>query len=60
MGGMIAQEFAIKHPNRIATLTSMMSSGYIEDPELPQISGDIAWQLIRIALKYGILGVCRT
>ena len=56
MGGMIAQEFAIKHPDRITTLTSMMSSGYIVDPELPPISGDIAWQLIRIALKYSILG----
>lgn len=56
MGGMIAQELAINHPERAATITSMMSSGYIEDPELPQISGDIAWQLIRIALKYGILG----
>ena len=56
MGGMIAQEFAIKHPGRIATLTSMMSSGYIEDPELPPISGEIAWQLIRIAIKYGVVG----
>ncbi|MGK7392486.1 MAG: alpha/beta fold hydrolase [Candidatus Cyclobacteriaceae bacterium M2_1C_046] len=55
MGGMIAQELAINHPDRVASLTSMMSSGYIEDPELPQISSAIAWQLIRISLKYGII-----
>lgn len=56
MGGMIAQELAINHPNRVASLTSVMSSGYIEDPELPQISSDIAWQLIKTSLKYGIMG----
>ncbi len=56
MGGMIAQELAINHPNRLASLTSVMSSGYIEDPELPQISSDIAWQLIKTSLKYGIMG----
>jgi pimeloyl-ACP methyl ester carboxylesterase len=56
MGGMIAQELAINHPDRILTLTSMMSSGYIEDPELPQISSEIALELIKSALKYGIVG----
>ncbi|MFK7848932.1 MAG: alpha/beta fold hydrolase [Rhodothermales bacterium] len=56
MGGMIAQEIAISHPDRTRSLISMMSSGYIEDPALPQISGDIAWELIRTALKYGIIG----
>ncbi len=56
MGGMIAQELAINHPDRIVSLTSMMSSGYIEDPELPKISSSIAWQLIKISLKYGIIG----
>ncbi len=55
MGGMIAQELAINHPERVASLTSIMSSGYIEDPELPQISSGIAWQLIRTSLKYGII-----
>jgi pimeloyl-ACP methyl ester carboxylesterase len=33
MGGMIAQEMAIHHPNRVRTLTSIMSS--TGDPELP-------------------------
>jgi pimeloyl-ACP methyl ester carboxylesterase len=56
MGGMIAQELTINHPDRVRSLTSMMSSGYIEDPELPSISGKIAFELIKTALKYGIIG----
>lgn len=56
MGGMIAQELVIHHPERAASLTSIMSSGYIEDPELPAISSEIAWKLIRASLKYGLTG----
>jgi pimeloyl-ACP methyl ester carboxylesterase len=56
MGGMIAQELAINHTDRVVSLTSMMSSGYIEDPELPKISSHIALELIKTALKYGIIG----
>ena len=56
MGGMIAQELAINHPDRIASLTSMMSSGFIEDPELPKISTDVTYELIKVSLKYGIIG----
>lgn len=56
MGGMIAQEFAIEHTDRVKSLTSMMSSGYVEDPELPAISGKIAKELIKVSLKYGIAG----
>ncbi len=56
MGGMIAQEMAIKHPNRVQTLTSIMSSGDIFDQDLPPISSEIAIELIKVAAKYGILG----
>ncbi len=56
MGGMIAQELAINHPERVASLTSIMSSGFIEDPELPKISSDVVWELIKVSLKYGIIG----
>ncbi len=56
MGGMIAQELAINHPQRINSLSSIMSSGYITDPELPKISGEIAKELIKVSLKYGIVG----
>jgi len=59
MGGMIAQELAINHPERVATLNSIMSSGYIEDPALPPISSAVAWNLVKVALKYGIIGTDR-
>jgi pimeloyl-ACP methyl ester carboxylesterase len=56
MGGMIAQELAIHHPDRVRTLTSMMSSGFIQDPELPPISSQVAGELIRYYLRYGLVG----
>ena len=56
MGGMIAQEMGIKHPDRVQSLTSIMSSGDIFDKELPSISSEIAIELIKVAGKYGILG----
>lgn len=56
MGGMIAQEIAIRYPNRVTTLTSVMSSCYLEDPDLPPISSEVAWSLIKVSLKYGLTG----
>ena len=56
MGGMIAQELVIQHPDRAASLTSIMSSGNIFDPELPPISSSVAYDLIKVSLKYGIIG----
>lgn len=56
MGGMIAQQLAINHPEKVATLTSIMSSGFIEDPDLPPISSEVAWELIKVSLKYGLVG----
>jgi pimeloyl-ACP methyl ester carboxylesterase len=38
MGGMIAQEIAIQHPSKVASLTLMMTSGFISDPDLPGIT----------------------
>lgn len=35
MGGMIAQEMAICYPEKVASLTLMMTSGYVGDPDLP-------------------------
>ncbi len=56
MGGMIAQEMAINHLNRVLSLTSIMSSGDVFDSSLPPISSDVAIELIKVAAKYGILG----
>lgn len=38
MGGMIAQEIAINHPNKVQSLTLMMTSGYVADPDLPGLT----------------------
>ncbi|MEO0575916.1 MAG: alpha/beta hydrolase [Pseudomonadota bacterium] len=44
MGGMIAQLVAIRHPHRVASLTSIMST--TGNKRLPQASKEIAQQLI--------------
>ena len=38
MGGMIAQEIAIRYSERVMSLTLMMTSGFIGDPELPGLT----------------------
>jgi pimeloyl-ACP methyl ester carboxylesterase len=38
MGGMVAQEVAIQQPARVASLTLMMTSGFVGDPDLPGLS----------------------
>lgn len=55
LGGMVAQEFAINNPDRTLTLTSIMSSGNIADKELPTVSKRIAFDALKIGIKYGIL-----
>lgn len=55
MGGMVAQEFAIQFPRRTLTLASIMSTGNILDEDIEAISNKITFDLIRIAIKYGIL-----
>ena len=55
LGGMVAQEFAIKYPERTGSLTSMMSSGNIFDKSLPEISAKTAFELVKSGLRYGLL-----
>ncbi|MBU8891748.1 MAG: alpha/beta hydrolase, partial [Bacteroidales bacterium] len=55
MGGMVAQEMLINYPERVLSLTSIMSSGYIEDPELHGISINIINDFIKLGIKYGIV-----
>ena len=54
LGGMVAQEFAIKNTDRTLTLTSIMSSGNIVDKELPKVSKSVVFDFIKIGIKYGI------
>jgi len=51
---MVAQEFAIKNPDRTLTLTSIMSSGNIVDKELPKVSKSVLFEFIKIGIKYGV------
>ncbi len=55
LGGMVAQEFAINFPDRTNSLTSVMSSGNIFDPDLPPISANVAFKLIKASIRYGII-----
>ena len=54
MGGMIAQQMSIHHPERVASLTSIMSSCDIIDPDLPPISLDTVKEFAKISAKYGL------
>lgn len=55
MGGMIAQQLAIDHPQRVQSLTSIMSSGNIFDPSVSPISSKVAYDLIKTAIKYSVI-----
>jgi len=52
MGGMIAQRVVIDYPTRVHTLTSISSSGYTRDPELPLLSNYMKFHLLRLLLKH--------
>jgi pimeloyl-ACP methyl ester carboxylesterase len=56
MGGMIAQTMSISNPERVLSLTSIMSSGFIEDPDLAPINQSFIFDLILLGLKYMIIG----
>jgi pimeloyl-ACP methyl ester carboxylesterase len=55
LGGMIAQQIAINYPVRVASLTSIMSTGDAQDPELPGLSFETATELAKLGIKYGLL-----
>lgn len=56
MGGMIAQLVAIHYPERTASLTSIMSSGYVQDPNLPPMSNEVVPKMVGAILNYGFFG----
>ena len=52
MGGMIAQRVALSHSERVLSLTSIMSSGYMNDPTMPQINRAGMLDFLRLTLRY--------
>ena len=59
MGGMIAQEVAIHTPGRVDSLTLLMTSGYIGDPDLPGLTSRYFLETLMKGiplLKYRLLG----
>lgn len=59
MGGMIAQELALNDPERVASLSLLMTTGDAMDPELPPLSLSVGFDLVRTALKYGVFSTER-
>lgn len=55
MGGMLAQRMAISYPERVLTLTSIMSSGHTFDPELQSVTRSWYWSFVGMTLKYGLI-----
>lgn len=55
MGGMIAQVIAIEHPERVMSLTSIMSSADINDPELPGVSRSTSLSMVASGARYGFV-----
>jgi len=54
LGGIVAQKFALAYPDSTLSLTSMMSSGNLYDKELPSTSRGIAFEFLKIGIKYGL------
>jgi len=55
LGGMIAQTLSLEHPDRLHTLTSMMSTGYMMDEDLPFVNTKLMKKLVLTQAKYGLV-----
>ena len=53
MGGMIAQRLAISYGPRFHTMTTIMSSGFMEDPQLTLVPKPFKRALFKTMAKYG-------
>lgn len=56
MGGMIGQTLCIEHPERAATLTSIMSTAWADDPEMPEIDMNVFKHIGINTIRYGLSG----
>ncbi len=56
MGGMVAQELALLYPERVKTLSLLMTTGNPLDPELPVISPAPGLALTALWFKHALLG----
>lgn len=54
MGGMIAQRLAISNADRVLSLTSISSSGYRDDPDLPKVATKFYLEVMKLWLRYGL------
>lgn len=54
MGGMIAQRLAISHADRVHSLATIASSGYFDDPEIPQVGKKLEPEMLKLFLRYGL------
>lgn len=55
LGGMIAQTLAIEHPDRVASLISIMSTPDIMDPDLPKLKTATFLKIGMCAIRYGMV-----
>lgn len=52
MGGMIAQSMAIQNPERVLSLGSIMTSGWMNDPEIRPVDPKFEMMGIQVGLRY--------
>ncbi len=54
MGGMIAQTIAIEHPQKVESLISISSTGYLHDPEITTFTFSTLLKAAGLMVKYGV------
>ena len=54
MGGMIGQTLAIEHPERLLSLTSLATTGFYWDKDLPTVTPKVIWQNAALITRYGL------
>lgn len=54
LGGMIGQEMALQFPERVESLSSIMSSGFTEDPEYP-VAPWFKIEAVKLLIRFGLV-----